>query len=164
MTLQVMGTLAMTLLWLSMAWTWRPFRHLSPLPVRAIVETLLTLLSVIIVLRYLRVPFLDSFVATLASKLPDKFKWRNGATKYILREAFKNILPESTRRRKKLGFPVPVAEWLGVEQLKEILSCRYIQTHFDQSEIEKLFENTRKNARKIYLLLMLALWYNVYIK
>jgi len=112
----------------------------------------------------LRVPFLDSFVATLASKLPDKFKWRNGATKYILREAFKNILPESTRRRKKLGFPVPVAEWLGVEQLKEILSCRYIQTHFDQSEIEKLFENTRKNARKIYLLLMLALWYNVYIK
>ena len=112
----------------------------------------------------LRVPFLDSSVATLASKFPDRFKWKGGVTKYLLREAFKNILPESTRKRRKLGFPVPVAEWLSEEHLKEILSCRYIQTHFDQSQIEKLFEKPKSNARKIYLLLMLALWYNTFIK
>ncbi|MEK7147708.1 MAG: asparagine synthase (glutamine-hydrolyzing), partial [Patescibacteria group bacterium] len=55
----------------------------------------------------LRVPFLDIEVAKLAQTLPDKFKWRGRVTKYLLREAFKSILPESTRKRKKLGFPTP---------------------------------------------------------
>lgn len=112
----------------------------------------------------LRVPFLDKSVASLASKLPDRFKWRGGSTKYLLREAFKNILPESTRLRKKLGFPVPVAEWLGEEQFEIILNNEYIKTHFDLSEIKKLFKQPKNNARKIYLLLMLAIWYNVFIK
>ena len=112
----------------------------------------------------LRVPFLDSFVASLASKLPNKFKWQKGITKYLLREAFKNILPESTRHRKKLGFPVPIARWLSGKEFKQILDNRYIQTHFDLNQIRKLFERPKNNARKIYLLLMLAIWYNTFIR
>lgn len=111
----------------------------------------------------LRVPFLDSSVAALASKLPDSFKWRNGITKYLLREAFKNVLPEETRQRKKLGFPVPIASWIGQEHLEQILENKYVKSHFDSGEIKKLFENPAVNARKIYLLLMLALWYNTFI-
>lgn len=112
----------------------------------------------------LRVPFLDSSVASIASKLPDNLKWRNGETKYILREAFKDLLPESTRKRKKLGFPVPVAEWLDQENTKEILENEYIQKNFDTKTIKKLLKNPQDNARKIYLLLMLAIWYNTFIK
>lgn len=112
----------------------------------------------------LRVPFLDKEIASLASRLPDRFKWRGGTTKYLLREAFKSILPESTRKRKKLGFPVPIAEWLNSENCGVILENEYIKTHFDMERVEEVVENPRENARKVYLLLMLAIWYNTFIK
>jgi len=48
----------MTALWLSMAWAWLPYRRSAPTPIWAIIETLLTIFGLIIVLRYLRSPFL----------------------------------------------------------------------------------------------------------
>lgn len=118
----------------------------------------------------LRVPFLDVEVAKLASKLPDNFKWRIGETKYLLRRAFESILPESTRKRKKLGFPTPVRDWFTKERTEIydlILENTYIKKNFDAEKIKQLIEEhvskKRDNARKIYLLLALAIWYNVFI-
>jgi asparagine synthase (glutamine-hydrolysing) len=117
----------------------------------------------------LRVPFLDIEVARLASRLPDKFKWRAGATKYLLREAFRSILPESTRQRRKLGFPTPVRDWFkdrNSELFKTILDNPYIKSRMDVAEIEGLIDEhaggKKDNSRKIYLLLMLAIWYNTF--
>ncbi|MDP2650996.1 MAG: asparagine synthase (glutamine-hydrolyzing) [bacterium] len=117
----------------------------------------------------LRVPFLDKDVAKLASTLPDKLKWKGGATKYILREAFKSVLPETTRTRKKLGFPTPVRDWLKNEMdkiRKVIIENRYVKEHMDTEIINHLMREhlsgKRDNSRKIYLLLALAIWYNVY--
>ncbi|MBX4181296.1 asparagine synthase (glutamine-hydrolyzing) [Candidatus Parcubacteria bacterium] len=118
----------------------------------------------------LRVPFLDSVVASLASKLPDKFKWKGGVTKYLLREAFKSILPESTRNRKKLGFPTPVRDWFTKDRedlYQTILENSYIKSHFDTREVKNIIDNhvnkRADNSRKIYLLLVLAIWYNTFI-
>ncbi len=117
----------------------------------------------------LRVPFLDIEVARFASRLPDKLKWHAGVTKFVLREAFKNILPESTRKRKKLGFPTPVREWFkdkDSEIYKTILENPYILSRFDSRLLRELFaqhiEGKKDNSRKIYLLLMLSTWYNVF--
>lgn len=119
----------------------------------------------------LRVPFLDIKVAKLAASLPDRFKWRGSVTKYLLREAFKNFIPESTRNRKKLGFPTPVKDWFTAERkevFETILQNEYIQTNLDTVYIQKLIDEQvskrSDNARKIYTLLMLAIWYNVFIK
>jgi asparagine synthase (glutamine-hydrolysing) len=118
----------------------------------------------------LRVPFLDIQVAKISSKIPDKLKYKNKKTKYILRKAFENVLPKETAERKKLGFPTPLKIWLreNPAKIKEmILSNVYIKNHMDTPYIEKLIENHTagyaENSRKIYVLLMLALWYNVYI-
>ena len=122
----------------------------------------------------LRVPFLDIEVANLASKLPDAFKWRSGlfggVTKYLLREAFKKIIPESTRNRKKLGFPTPVRDWFNKDRTSvydTILKNEYIKSHMDVGYIQNLIDQhlskSVDNSRKIYLLVMLALWYDVYI-
>ena len=62
MALNAVGTLAMTALWLSMATAWLPYRGLAPASVRGIVETSLTLIGLIIALRYLRAPFADLLV------------------------------------------------------------------------------------------------------
>lgn len=119
----------------------------------------------------LRVPFLDIKVADLARKLPDKFKWRSGVTKYLLREAFKDVIPDTTRNRKKLGFPTPVKDWF-TSDLREvydlILENEYIKNNFDLGYIKSLIKDhtsfKKDNARKIYTLLMLALWYNEFIR
>ena len=118
----------------------------------------------------LRVPFLDRSVADLARTLPDKFKWHKGETKYLLREAFRGLLPESTRKRPKLGFPTPVRSWFNKERkdvYNTILNNPYIKEKFNLDEVKRLVaEHTfgkRDNSRKIYLLLMLALWYNKFI-
>ena len=119
----------------------------------------------------LRVPFLDIKVARLAATLPDHFKWRNGVTKYLLREAFKTILPESVRKRKKLGFPTPVRDWFTKNRTdiyKTITENSYIKSHMDVTYIQKLIDDhTSKksdNSRKIYLLFVLAIWYNTFIE
>jgi len=119
----------------------------------------------------LRVPFLDIEVAKLAQTLPDKFKWNRGVTKYLLREAFKNVLPESVRNRKKLGFPTPVRDWF-TEDRKDlynlIIDNEYIESHLDTKVIKKIIQDhvskRADNSRKIYLLLALAIWYNTFIK
>jgi len=119
----------------------------------------------------LRVPFLDIEVAHLAATLPDRFKWRSGATKYLLREAFKTILPERVRNRKKLGFPTPVRNWFTKNRTdiyNAITENSYIKSHMDVAYIQKLIDDhiskNSDNSRKIYLLLMLAIWYNTFIE
>jgi asparagine synthase (glutamine-hydrolysing) len=119
----------------------------------------------------LRVPFLDTSVAYLAKTLPDNFKWRGGVTKYLLREAFKDVIPEETRNRKKLGFPTPVRDWFtaGRQNIYDtILKNPYIKEKMDTAYIQKLINDhiakRADNSRKIYALLMLALWHNVFIQ
>lgn len=119
----------------------------------------------------LRVPFLDVEVANIAGSLPDRLKWKGRVTKYILREAFKNIIPESTRNRRKLGFPTPVKDWFTVDRTdvySKILKNDYIKTHMNVYRIQALIDDhlLKKvdNSRKIYTLLMLSLWYDVFIK
>ncbi len=118
----------------------------------------------------LRVPFLDIEVARLVSSFPDRFKWKRGVTKYLLREAFKQILPKSVRRRKKLGFPTPVRDWFtgnNKDIYNTILENPYIQKHMNIPYINNLINHHLSgrddNSRKIYLLLVLAIWYNVFI-
>ena len=59
-----------------------------------------------------RVPFLDHKLVEYTAKLPEKMKIRRRDTKWILREAMKGILPDEILTRPKMGFPVPLADWL----------------------------------------------------
>src|SRR5947207_5648517 len=59
-----------------------------------------------------RVPFLDHPLVEFASRLPQRLKLRGLTTKYILREAMRDLLPPEILKRKKMGFPVPVGAWL----------------------------------------------------
>src|ERR671929_810505 len=63
----------------------------------------------------LRVPFLDPEVFALASSLPLEMRVpaKGDATKYALRQAMKQIVPPKIMNRRKLGFPVPTAEFLA---------------------------------------------------
>jgi asparagine synthase (glutamine-hydrolysing) len=59
-----------------------------------------------------RVPFLDHRLAEFTARMPRDMKLRGGTTKWVLREAMKGILPNEILDRPKMGFPVPVGQWL----------------------------------------------------
>jgi len=117
------------------------------------------------------VPFLDMEVYKVSSTIPDALKYMNGTTKYALREAFKDILPKTTAGRKKLGFPTPIKHWLkdNPDAIRAyVLDNELIKTDFNAEVIEALFKDHNPlkvdNSRRIFILLMLALWYDIYIK
>lgn len=59
-----------------------------------------------------RVPFLDHRLAEFIFALPMHLKIRAGRGKWILHEALSRQVPRALTERPKMGFSVPVAQWL----------------------------------------------------
>ncbi|MEK7126313.1 MAG: asparagine synthase (glutamine-hydrolyzing) [Patescibacteria group bacterium] len=116
----------------------------------------------------LRVPFLDKEVANFASTIPDGLKYKNGTTKYLLRKASEGLVPKTTQKRKKLGFPVPLAQWLRsrTDWQKKLLAHSFITSRFNIKIIKKLIDahvaGRANNARKLFIFIMLAAWYDAF--
>ena len=59
-----------------------------------------------------RVPFLDHHIFEFASQIPLSMKLQNGVGKAVLREVLYKYVPKSLIERPKMGFGIPIAEWL----------------------------------------------------
>ena len=59
-----------------------------------------------------RVPLLDHNVAALAWRTPDGMKIREGETKWLMRRVLDRYVPRSLIDRPKMGFSVPLHDWL----------------------------------------------------
>jgi asparagine synthase (glutamine-hydrolysing) len=59
-----------------------------------------------------RVPLLDHRVVELAWRIPRSAKIRGGVTKWLLRQVLYRHVPKALVERPKMGFGVPLGEWL----------------------------------------------------
>lgn len=119
----------------------------------------------------IRVPFLDKEVLKVASNLMSKDKINKGKTKYLLREAFKEELPECVVNRKKLGYPVPIRKWLkrelydwAVSLIKEDVICEYISKDIILEMLEKHRTGTIDYSRRLWTIITFILWYKAYME
>jgi asparagine synthase (glutamine-hydrolysing) len=60
-----------------------------------------------------RVPFADPRVVETAFRIPFGLKFRNGASKWLLRRAVADVLPEEVLNRRKVGFDTPIERWMS---------------------------------------------------
>jgi asparagine synthase (glutamine-hydrolysing) len=60
-----------------------------------------------------RAPFLDIDLVNFVRRIPSRYKYRHGQTKYILKKALEPLLPARILYRSKKGFGVPVGKWFA---------------------------------------------------
>ncbi len=118
-----------------------------------------------------RVPFLDKEMVGLAGELPTNMKMRVFTGKHILRKAVRELVPHDILRRKKHGFDVPLLAWFSGElgeYAQQILSDRDARVRRYIEGFEKFIPDKmrtdKKQARKIWHLLVLELWLRTFME
>lgn len=114
-----------------------------------------------------RVPFLDSRVADLAFRLPDRMKLSDGRGKFLLRQWLSETLPSSQPFSPKRGFTVPVADWLAKKpELGAVLAAQpSIAALCKPGSVEALFHRLdKRNGFAAWTLLFYALWHHRHIQ
>jgi asparagine synthase (glutamine-hydrolysing) len=119
----------------------------------------------------LRVPLLDHKVLEFAANLPSSYKLHGFTTKYILKTAFRKLVPTAILDRKKTGFPVPYDTWMrrDLRDLVEdtLLSQKALNRgYFNRHGLEKVLSanlNGKNYSKEIFSLLTLELWHREFI-
>lgn len=118
-----------------------------------------------------RAPLLDYRVVELAAQIPAALKLHGKEKKYILKKAFERMLPNDILYRKKMGFSVPLAQWLRrelkptVEQL--LLSPNSgVANFFEPTGVRKLWQRHLAGddqfTQELWSLLAFELWWQQY--
>jgi asparagine synthase (glutamine-hydrolysing) len=120
----------------------------------------------------LRTPFLDREVLAVAARLARVEKTAAGTTKFALREAITELLPQAAAERAKLGFPVPLGHWLrgGMYGFAEQV-VRSAQTGqwLDKNAALDILHRFRAEDpgvtwRQVWLLVVFSLWHQIYVE
>jgi asparagine synthase (glutamine-hydrolysing) len=114
-----------------------------------------------------RVPFLDHRVVEFALNLAPELKYKNGTTKYILKEILYQYIPKKYFDRPKQGFSIPLASWLKnhlrylIDQyLNEEIIMKYniVQYKIVRKMKEDFFNGTDYLYNRLWLLIVLHKW------
>lgn len=124
-----------------------------------------------------RAPILDYKLIEYAATIPSSLKFhtdnqRKPEKKYILKEIFKPLLTDDILYRKKMGFSVPLADWLRGE-IKDIALERLFDRQaglvdfFKPATIKKLWDEhqTAKfdHSSPLWSMLMFQMWWDKYM-
>ena len=114
-----------------------------------------------------RLPFMDHRLIEFAWTLPNEYKYKNGRTKWILKEVLNKYIPKKLYDRPKQGFGIPINEWLRGslrEWAEELLNEQKLkeQGYFDAIKIrEKWMQHQSGKSNwqhQIWNILMFQSW------
>jgi asparagine synthase (glutamine-hydrolysing) len=120
----------------------------------------------------LRTPFLDREVLAVAARLARVEKTAAGTTKFALREAIGDLLPQAAAERAKLGFPVPLGHWLGGGMYgfaEQVVRTAQTGRWLDQRAAADILRRFRAGDpavtwRQVWLLVVFSLWHQIYVE
>ncbi len=114
-----------------------------------------------------RVPYLDHRIVEFALNIDPSLKYKNGISKYILKQILYNYIPEKFFDRPKQGFAIPLNIWLGKELgwlITDYLSRDVIERYgiVRYEEVERLKRDFHNGDNylynRIWLLIVLHKW------
>jgi asparagine synthase (glutamine-hydrolysing) len=111
-----------------------------------------------------RVPFLDHPLVELVATVPSSIKLQRGELKHLLKRATRRLLPrEVAERRDKMGFPVPLNEWIRGDArdfVHDVLSsARAVERELiDNRRVLARIDQEPRYGRRMWGFLSLELW------
>jgi asparagine synthase (glutamine-hydrolysing) len=119
-----------------------------------------------------RSPLLDHKIIEFAASLPDSIKLRGTETKSLLKKVAARLVPREVVYRRKMGFGVPIANWLRGEMkefVREVLLSEKARKRglFKTETVSRLIsehiDGSRDFSAQLWTLLMLELWFERFI-
>jgi asparagine synthase (glutamine-hydrolysing) len=117
-----------------------------------------------------RVPLLDYRIVDLITSMPPPLKFNGGRTKHVLKRAARNFLPAGVLERKdKMGFPVPIMEWMREGVVRNfvgdiLLSQRSLERGiFKPEALRGMLDRQGVGGRQLWGALSLELWHRSYL-
>ncbi len=118
-----------------------------------------------------RAPFLDHELVEFVMGLPSRWKLKGFTSKYLLKRAMKNWLPDEVIQRPKKGFGVPIAKWVKGELrglFEDLLSPHrirkegFLNPEYVASLLHDHLSNRKDNRKQLWTLLVWELWMDRY--
>jgi asparagine synthase (glutamine-hydrolysing) len=116
-----------------------------------------------------RVPILDHRIAELVTTMPPAVRFQGGDSKRVFREAVAGHLPNAVvQRRDKMGFPVPLTEWLR-GPIHEFVTDTLLSSRarargiYKIDGVQQLLRREASFGRQLWGLLSLELWFRAFI-
>jgi asparagine synthase (glutamine-hydrolysing) len=114
-----------------------------------------------------RVPFLDHRLASVAARIPIRFKIRGTTGKHVLRKLLHRHAPSSLFDRPKAGFGIPVGDWLKGplrHWAEDLLDKRaldhggWVESQKVRKRWEQHLAGTRDSTAALWSMLMFQSW------
>jgi asparagine synthase (glutamine-hydrolysing) len=113
-----------------------------------------------------RSPFLDHTFVEWAALMPGHLKVRGATTKYLFKKALADWLPDDLVHRPKMGFGVPMANWLRGpmrDMMCDLLTDRTARSRgwFQPAAVDRLISahlGGQNHSSRLYALIMLEMW------
>ncbi|MGH2351093.1 MAG: asparagine synthase (glutamine-hydrolyzing) [Chloroflexota bacterium] len=119
-----------------------------------------------------RVPFLDNDLVDFACAIPSHYKIRNGASKHVLRQAMRGLIPDDILAARKQGFAPPEDAWYrgpALSYLQEVLlSGRSLERgYFEPAAVRRAIDEhvagTRNHKKLLWSLLCFEWWNRIFV-
>lgn len=119
----------------------------------------------------IRVPYLDHRIVELSFKIPQKYKIHGKKSKYILKESFKDLLPEEVLNSPKKGFCAPISIWINEHfdyYFDDLLTSDYVKKQgiINWDTIQLLRKQhkmkIRDNSMELFGIIMFDAWHRKY--
>lgn len=119
-----------------------------------------------------RAPILDHKFVEFSATVPVEYKVRNRTAKYLLKQLAYKLLPKELIDRPKMGFAMPVAQWINREWLEMshdlVLGSKALSRgNFNHTYLARIMAEHRRGRRDhsylIWTLMVLEMWYRSHI-
>jgi len=118
-----------------------------------------------------RVPYTDTKLFDYMSRFSGSSKLMKNTTKYFMKKAMKDDLPDSIINKKKIGLEIPYSKWF-CQELKEILldylspdslkRIPFIHAAYVQQLIDAHLTHRKDNGRELWGILNFIAWHKLY--
>lgn len=117
-------------------------------------------------------PYLCQEVFDVAMTLPLEYKVNHETTKIAFRKAAARSIPNDSYMKKKLGFPVPLRDWIKeddyYQKIKEAFISSTASKFFDVSKLLRLLDKNKSGKvaeyKKIWTIYVFIIWYDLNFK